>query len=339
MLTMIIPTMNRSDFLIRLLNYYANTNYKHWIIIGDSSDARHIEKTINAIKGLKGKLKIIHREYPGLSNIECAQQMTQLISTPYAVFIADDDFLVSNGLEQSVAFLEKHQGYIAAHGVATRFSLQSSGPYGQFAGSSNYRLPSVEADTASQRILNYLDNYSVTLFCVHRTKCWRTMFKDAASLTDKSFGGELLPCCLSVIQGKVKQLDCLYLLRQDHTGRYLLPNVGDWINSPNWEPSYKVFCDRLAEELVRQDDITFNEAKSIVEQGFRSYLDKFHGNYARIKATAKYIPGMKYALRVAKSVWQNRLGEFSLSMLLNPSSPYHRDFMPVYRAVTRPPEL
>lgn len=338
-LTIIIPTMNRSDFLIRLLKYYADTGYKHWILIGDSSNEEHIKKTKNAIKALKDKLKIIYQECPDLNDAECAQQLIKMISTQYAVFVADDDFLIPNGLEQSIAFLEEHRDYIAAHGTAILLNLQSSGPHGQIKNLSNYKLPSIEEDTASQRILNHLNDYSVTLFCVHRTEYWKTMYEEVDTIRDKSFGSELLPCCLSVIQGKVKQLDCLYLVRQKHDRRYLLPNMDDWINSPNWEPSYKVFRDRLAEELVRQDGITLNEAKSIVEQGFRSYLDKFHGNYARIKVAAKYIPGIKYVLRVAKYVWQNRPGDFSLSTLLNPSSPYHTDFMPVYRAVTMPPEL
>jgi hypothetical protein len=33
----------------------------------------------------------------------------------------------------------------------------------------------------------------------------------------------------------------------------------------------------------------------------------------------------------------NRSGNLSLKMLLNPSSPYHSDFMPVYRNVTKLP--
>jgi len=337
MLTIIIPTMNRSDFLIRLLNYYADTGFKHWLFIGDSSDAYHVEITKNAIRNFEGKLKIIYREYPGLNDAECNQQLSQLVSTPYAVFVADDDFLFPDALEQCISFLEKHENYNSVHGVANIFTLQSSGPYGMFLNSSIYRLPSIDAETASQRILDHLSNYSVTLFCVHRIETWQKMFKHVHEILDKSFGSELLPCCLSVVQGKVKQLDCLYLSRQGHDSRYELPDIHDWINHPNWEPSYKAFLDCLAEELSQQDDITFNKAKDIVKTAFKSYLDKRKENmvYANLGKTVRYVPGMKQVLKYFKN---KQSGNLSLPRLLNPKSAYHSDFMPVYHAVTTSPD-
>lgn len=337
MLTILIPTMNRSNFLIRLLNYYADTGFKHWLFIGDSSDAYHVEITKNAIHSLEGKLKIIYREYPDLSNKECMQQMLIEVSTPYAVYIADDDFLVPNGLEQCVSFLEKNPSYNSVHGIANTFSLQSGGPQGNISNIYSYRLLSIDAETASQRILDYLNNYFVTQFCVHTIDSWRAMYKDVASLTDRSLAEELLPCCLSAIQGKVKQLDCFYLLRQVHNKRYELPDLNNWINHPNFKPSYKTFRDCLAEELARQDDITITKAKDIVEAAFKSYLDKRKENmvYANLGKTVRYVPGMKQVLKYFKN---KQSGNLSLPRLLNPKSAYHSDFMPVYYAVTTSPD-
>lgn len=330
-----IPTMNRSDFLIRLLNYYANTGYKHWIFIGDSSNPYHVERTKNAIENIGSNLKIIYHEYPGLNDAECLQQIVKTVSTPYVVFVADDDFLVPNGLEQCIGFLESNQDYNSVHGVANVFTLQASGPYGKFASSYNYRLPSIEAETASQRILDHLSDYSVTLFCVHRTEYWKEMFKYAYKLTDKSFRSELLPCCISVIQGKVKQIDCFYLARQNHKTRYELPDIHEWINSLNWQQSYDIFRDCLAEELARQDDINLNKAKDIIEKAFSSYLKMEKNNriHAIIGKTIRYFPGINRMIMYFKN---ERSGNLSLPMLLNPNSPYHSDFMPVYHIVTTP---
>ena len=41
----LIPTMNRSDFLIRQLNYYANVKSQHPIYIGDASNIEHKART------------------------------------------------------------------------------------------------------------------------------------------------------------------------------------------------------------------------------------------------------------------------------------------------------
>jgi glycosyltransferase domain-containing protein len=339
MLTIIIPTMNRSDFLIRLLQYYADTNYKHWILIGDSSNAHHVEITKKAIGQFKGKLKIIYHELPGLNDAEVVRHLAPLVSTPYVVFTADDDFLVSSGLEKCIQFLENNHSYIAAHGIGICFKLHEAGPYGKFVGCTPYTLPVVEADTASQRLLDHFNHYAVTLFCVHRVKEWRAMYPTDGVIKDKTFESELLPCCLSIVQGKVIQLDCFYLVRQDHNRRYLLPSVKKWVNSPNWKPTYEIFCDRLARELANQDGIPLNEAINVVQKGFRTYLDHFNNSYMNMQSMLSRIPGLRYVLRYAKYFWASHTGELPLPLLLNQKSTYHKDFLPVYHLVTTPPKI
>jgi glycosyltransferase domain-containing protein len=337
MLTIIIPTMNRSDFLFRQLQYYADTKYKHWILIGDSSDARHVEITKKTIRQFKGKLKIIYHELPGLNDAECVRHLVPLISTPYAVFTADDDFLVPSGLEKCIQFLEKDNSYIAAHGIGVCFKLQDAGPYGKFVGCTPYKLPEAEPETASQRLLDHFNNYAVTLFCVHRVKEWRGMYPTDGAIKDKRFESELLPCCLSIIQGKVKQLDCFYLVRQDHNRRYLLPNVKNWVENPNWQSSYEIFRNRLARELVKQDGIMLNEATDVVQKAFQIYLNHFNNPYITIQVMLSRIPGLRYILGSVKYFWASHSGDYPLSSLRNPQSVYHNDFLPVYRLVTKQP--
>jgi hypothetical protein len=83
---------------------------------------------------------------------------------------------------------------------------------------------------------------------------------------------ELLSCCLSIIRGKAKELDCLYLIRQAHDERLFVPDAYDWITSPDWLPSYQIFCDCLMEELAQQDGISVDEAPGEVKGAFWSYL-------------------------------------------------------------------
>ncbi|MFH1683609.1 MAG: TIGR00180 family glycosyltransferase, partial [Candidatus Margulisiibacteriota bacterium] len=267
MITIMIPTMNRSDFLIPLLNYYVDTGYKHWISIGDSSTGDHLERNKEAIARLKGKLKINYHEYPGVCISKCIKKLTENIATPYAVFVADDDFIVPNALERCLDFLEKHPDYAAAHGKALLFSRLSLrvGPYGQRA---------VEGETAAKRLLDLLGNYTVTLFSVMRAEIWQKIFKYSEVISDRAFSEELLPVCLSVVSGKIKHLDCFYLLRQHHDRRAFHLDVYDRVTSPNWFPSYQIFTNCLVEELVRQDGITMDEAREVVKQAFWSRLSK-----------------------------------------------------------------
>lgn len=349
MISLIIPTMNRPDFLIRLLRYYRDIGFPGYICIGDSSDAAHIEPTKRAVEALQGKLNIIYREYPDYNISMAISHLIDLVSTRYAAFVADDDFLVPAALEQCAMFLDNHPDYVAAHGVGVGLGLKSSGAYGQVAWASHYQQPVIDGDSASQRLLAHLSNYAVTLFSVHRIESWREMYQDISSLKDDTFALELLPCCRSVIQGKVKELDCFYLVRQSHNQRYLLPEIPDWISSPHWLPSYQVFRGCLAKKLMQLDGIGIEKAQEIVDQAFQSYLTNLlgkpvgkptlgHSVLSYLREVAGILPGARQVWRALRSLNSaGRKRESLLATLLLPSSPYHADFMPVYQALTEVP--
>ena len=101
----------------------------------------------------------------------------------------------------------------------------------------------------------------------------KILAKTISKLKDKSFT-ELLPSCMASIQGKVKQLDSLYLIRQAHDARYVLPGFMDWIANVDWPDSYEMFRQRLAMELVDQDGISMEKAERVVCDAFQSYIWK-----------------------------------------------------------------
>ena len=271
-ITLMVPTMNRSDFIIRLLNYYYDHDFTGCILIGDSSGPEHVEKTRTEIDRLKDRLNVRYIECPGLNTNDTFEKLVAMVETSYIAYLGDDDLLVPSGLELCIKFLEDHPDYSAANGEARAFKLPQSGAYGQMNIMGVYPQPSIEDNTAAKRLLKHLEHYSVSIFSVHRTETWRIMWKDLNSVMDRSFGGEIIPCCLSVVLGKIKHLDCLYLLRQSHDQIYHLPGFARWVTSPDFYPSYKVFENSLAEQLVRVDGITPQEAEQVVKEAFSSYL-------------------------------------------------------------------
>lgn len=349
MITLLIPTMNRTDFLIRQLGYYRDVGFKGCICIGDSSDNVHTERTRQALATLSS-LNITYREYPGVNDAECLKRLLDFVTTPYAAFVADDDFLIPSAMEQCTRFLDQHGDYGSAHGLALTISLKSDGAFGKVAGARRYGLPAIEGDSARQRILAHLGDYAVTLFGVHRIESWRRMYRDIGRLADKTFASELLPCCLSVILGKVKQLDCLYLVRQDHSQRYFLPGKSDWVRKPEWPGLYQTFVGLLAEALAKQDSIAKDEAKKVVERAFGSYLTGLLGaNWRsqcgqpradalyRLRQIARRIPGAAAVWRLLLSVKSPGRFETTPAALLDPAFPYHAEIMPIYRAMTVAP--
>jgi len=347
MLTLIVPTMNRSEFLARLLYYYVSTNYKHQILIADASNSVHLEKTKKVIREIGGKLNVRLLELPEVNIAASIKELTLQITTPYAAYVSDDDFLIPKALEECLAFLDGNPSYSAAHGEAILFSLVSSGAYGDIEGVGPYYQSPIEGESASERLLSHLEKYSVTLFSVFRTDTWRNMYSEAESAPDRAFMEELLPCALSVVYGKVKQFDCLYLVRQGHDNRAFHVDAYDWITNQNWLPSYQVFNNRLTRELVRQDGVETEDARKVVKQAFWKYLDKAQnvgynkvygyeqrGIGKRTKNIVKKIPYVRKAFNILQSVFYPS-NHLSLPVLLSKRSSYHNDFMPVYRAVTK----
>jgi glycosyltransferase domain-containing protein len=267
-----VPTMNRSGFLIRLLRYFHEQGFKGWILIGDSSNPEEAGLSRAVIESLKSDLHILYLECPELNAIKTVEKLVAMVQTPYVAYIGDDDFLVPAGMEKCIEFLDQNPDYGAAHGYARGFKLKTRSRKAKMVTTGVYPQRAIEKETASERLMELLIDYSVMIFSVHRTEIWKIMWKDLNRIEDVSFAAEILPCCLSVVSGKVKSLNCLYLLRQSHNQIYQLPGFYDWITAPSWNPSYQIFLKSVAEQIAVKDGIFLSEAELAVRKAFHYYL-------------------------------------------------------------------
>jgi glycosyltransferase domain-containing protein len=335
--TLLIPTMDRPEFVARLLRYYASVRFSGRISIGDSSGSEGIRSARAAVETFRNVLDVEYAEYPGLGLADCWKQMIDRLTTPYAAYLADDDFLVPESIDRCVRFLAEHPDYVAAHGAGLGVTLDTNGLFGKVVVCDYYEQTVSEGTNASERLRQHLERYTVTLFAVHRAETWRAMFKDVHRIKDMSFGAELLPCCLSVVYGKVKEIDGLYCVRQSHGRRYEQPTMFDWIATPAWFEGYEVTRDVLAREVVAHDDISLEDARKIVQEGFRYYVGRGMG------LRSQWANGGT-AIRVARTLWHawQRVrptphSEFTLEALMSPTSPHYAAFAPVYQSLTTPP--
>lgn len=369
-ITLFTPTLNRPEYMVRLLKYYRDIGFKGRISIGDSSDESLARETEDVVSSMQGELDVVHQRYPGINGVECVEQLLESIHTKYAAFASDDDFFVPAALDDCMAFLDANPGYSAAHGLATLMSVESNAAYGSVTGTGFYQQPEVENESASARLKNLLANYSVTLFSVHRTETWQSMYQQASMVSEwRRFGGELLQCSRSVIAGKVKQLDRLSLVRQVHDYRNVthidsngsledtkshnsqrinmtasaMSDEFEWLTGEEWLPSYNLFRDKVSKDLAERETMDGYEAQEKVKQAFWPYLltalnkssRKTHTeNVSQVKSVGSLIPGARKSWRVIKSLMPKGAEQMSLEGLLRSTSRYHQDFMPVYRMVT-----
>lgn len=337
MVTLMVPTMNRSEFVIRMLRHYARLGFRGRIAIGDSSVPEHLERTRRAVQELAGTLDVVHVEMPRLGLAACLQRLADLLTTPFATILPDDDFVVPGSLGRCVQFLEQHPDYVAAHGRGLTVTLDGNGLHGDVVFCAPYPQPAIEANLASQRLRDHLGHYTVSLFSVHRAASWRAMMRNVHLMEDVSFAAELLPCCLSVVLGKVKQLEGLYLVRQSHNLRLELPTMFDWIATRAWFPSYELTVGCLADALVQHEAIAPDAARAVVKEGFREYVGFGLGLRRRWGANGWVLGAARRAWRLVQTVRPKPEAQWSLPALLRASSPHHADFMPIYQALVTPP--
>jgi len=347
MLTIVIPTRNRPHFLPRLLSYYREQSFAPTIVFADSSDSDSVDKNKEVIAGIGSTLKIEHRIYdPEESYVSKITDSLATIRTPFTALGADDDFFVPKGLERAVQFLMEQSDYVLAHGEAVAFELESGAVFGQITKVNPYNQRSIDEPTSTARLHDHFANYSTTYYSVHRTEqLYENFVKRIKTKTDLAFG-ELVPTGLSVIQGKVRKLDGLYMARQDFAAKeYEVMDVLDWIATPGWGEQYERFRDCLAAELHQRDQIELHEGRNLIKEVFARYLStelmpvqNQRAPSDRLRRSLRTIPGARQVWRRLRPLNPKVNREINLPALLRSSSIYHAEFMPIYRAITTPPK-
>lgn len=354
-ITLIIPTYNRYSRLRRLLKFYKSLNFPVKTLILDSSSDTLDRNKFNDLlshhrvnyKSFASDVIIAGKILDGLEGVE----------TPYSVICADDDLLTPSFFEEGIEFLEKNRDFSIVHGQSAVFNMNPDQDSSTINWIATYHQRFIANDTARDRLMNHLDNYSTTYYSIHRTEDLKRNMKMCYDYGFCYGFVELAPSCLSVIQGKVGKIKRLYMLKECHEDRDSLSagvakkndnSVLNFITSLNFRDNYGKFNICLAEELSRKDCISLSEAQELVRQGFMLYLRKklysesqlYKKNKSRlhIKEAIKCIPFTEsHFFPIWRFLRSNLFcqDELSLKALLRFSSPYHDDFIPVYSVITK----
>ena len=368
MITIVVPTLNRPAFVVRALEYFAAASFGGEVLVGDSSDGENAQRTKRAIDRLKPRLRAVHLDCRGMDDRLALHRLAREVRSRYVAFMGDDDFLIPSGIEQCIAFLEREPSFVAANGQAWTFDVRPGDVNGRLRIVESYRQPELLDDAAHQRLDAILADYRVGIFSVHRAEAWKEMWRRAPEALDRSFGAELLPCCLSAVLGKTKHLDCFYLLRQKtHAAHYMLPRASDWTANAHWQSSLDLFCEELSRNVQSVDGRPGSMPASVVNERFvELYLKpRFPaygshpagrapaGNPSGLRRLAKAIPGVHAAfLSAFRWYWRMRTAlrqrraimeavQFSLRMKYPGQKSFEqvrKDFLVVREVVRAVPE-
>lgn len=357
MLTLVIPTKNRSAFLRRALEYYAAMSCPFPILIGDSSEPEHLARTQQAVRALGARLNIRHvsdaqsvTERPaGWQQDGALHALIQQVETPYVAFFADDDFAIVKHLQTAVRFLDTHPEYSFVSGHMALFFLKTGITAGAIQAVEPYAQQTIADDHPARRLTHFLKHYTVLEYGVSRTSQKRIRWQHVMSSSVDNLTGELMNGSLAVIQGKIAQLEHLVVVRQAHSQQTSaqVHDAFDWMSDTAFPRQWSRLLDVLTRELTSctggGDGV---EARRVVTSALWSYLSQvltqeWSEHYGQRQtgwwsATVRRSPAVRTIWHALRPLLPGMEPSMSLPALMRRSSRYHEDFLPIYRAVTSP---
>ena len=270
MVAIIVPTMNRSNFIRRLLYYYSNCLIDNTVYIADSSDDEfHIKVIKEAITDVSHNLNVVYEHYPKTNIEEAKRLILGQVTEKYASYCGDDDFLVPSTLKKCAIFLDNNQDYSNCHGIGVCFKMKDDSLCGNIQVTSEYRLLGNESDDPHIRIYDYLSNYW-PIWSVRRVDEFKKTLGLLRNIPTESFR-EITMGCVPIIQGKSKLLNELYVIRQIHSNRFQSPSPIMAFLLESWHTSYKEMYRIITNEIEMITTTNKSKLDTFVQQGFVNY--------------------------------------------------------------------
>lgn len=346
----VVATMNRPDFIIRLLEYYNSLQSPHPIYITDSSDSVIAAKIKAEISQLENRLNVTYNYHPPGDVLKCVFAALSLVKEKYVCSIGDDDFQVPDTLTQCAQFLEDNPDYTSAVGRSVTFKVVGNGAYGDLKEIHDYPRFPMELESAQERLINYLGKqHSSIIASVTRTKPFIEYYKIATSNKDASFRGELLPSCLMIIDGKSKVIDSIGLVRQIHDSHFKVPDIFDKLIEKDYPENYYHFKDALVSALINKDGVDRDKAEYLVKKSYWGHLvyllSRFREDYTFNSFSTKtrkpgirtkiatYSPTAKLIYRRLRPLLTNK--QQLHYDVMQPNSKYYKDFRPILSSLTK----
>jgi glycosyltransferase domain-containing protein len=214
-LTMIMMTGTRPRTFHDIVEQYALGAPDLQILVGDFGD-EDVQRQ-NAATAAEFPHTVRHHPFPPQTPWhERFRTLLDICETPYVVMAADDDFLIPEGLRESVAFLRGRPDYAGAHGIY--YVVAPTAEPGQLgvAVFCGFTGRAYESDTAAGRLVALLYYYQSVYYAVQRRDDLRRLAVPPEVQTGAMI--ELFTASATVIAGKIARLRSPYCLRNEEVG-------------------------------------------------------------------------------------------------------------------------
>ncbi len=207
---MIMMTGTRPRMFRDAIEQYALTAPGLTILVGDFG-AAETQRQNAAAAALYPETIRYHAFEPQTPWRERFRRLLDLCETPYVVPAADDDFLLPDGLRESVTFLRAHPDYAACHGIYYFVApTQEPGRLG-IGISCGFTGRAYESNDPVGRLMALMYWYQSVWYAVQRRDDLRRV--EVPDAVKSGAMTELFTAAAAVIAGKVARLRSPYCMR------------------------------------------------------------------------------------------------------------------------------
>jgi len=314
-LTIVLPTYERQDYLIRFLNYWSDKQVQ--IIVMDGSK-RSLHYDI--IKNLSKNIKYLHLPK---SYYERMFEAIDLIDTEFVMQACDDEFYIPSALNSSIEKLIKNPDLVTCGGNCMGFDYTNGSVIG-FKRYEKLKDLRLFISDPNERIKKHFSNYvPAHIYSISRSKIWKIASKTVYSKEYSFFGAlELQLEFLLLYGGKTLIIPELMWLRSNEnksihndTPSFAPTNTfRKWWISDKFLNEKQDFILRMEQACKQIDKVNYLNNEPKIKNVFKKFLYfNKHGyiglTWLFFQPVFRYIPSLKKLIKV----FFNTLGYRNLS--------------------------
>lgn len=337
----LIPTLNKRDFVERTVGYYNSLNSPHPIYLGDASDLGYAEHTATMLKQFKN-VEVSYFNWEGLDGQRTLIRLAENAQSEnsYCVFQGDDDYYVPSSLTRCAEFLSENMDYRTAQGRAAIFTLDRSGAYGNILGLQHWwGVNSLEQETGLERLEYFRNKYYGMQYSVHRIEECLDDGREYCKIKE-SILGEIYNNYTFAIKGKSKFLDCFYMIRNIHNERCVSTTLLDWIRKPTWTSDIEKCIQGLSLSLQEVDNIPSNRAREIANEVVNDSLISSVSGLCQTKVNKNFLSSVKGLIpgelkKLLRQLSTLAMDENDMRLLRSKRSRFYKEFEPVVNSLSK----
>ena len=284
-LTVVVPSRERQDYLLRQIRYWSTSPAS--LVIVDGSSSPLPDRIRSAVEAYP---RITYRHDPS-SMADRLRLAGSLIESPYAVMLGDDEFHLPAGLGASVRVLDSDKKLVGCMGQVLSFS--PVGPYRRIVFAHAYSSMhgySIRHNLAADRLIAAMSDYTMaTCYAVLRTPIWRRSWGSVAGYASGA-AQELQQAMAVYLLGPFTTTNHVQWLRSiENPNQPLSPEEKDgkiwfpeWWQDQLYEAERSAFVSSLVESVADDLGADHDECAAWVITGAKAFIN---GNSAEFEFT------------------------------------------------------